>query len=177
MEIVIKDGRREAFVAHPTTQAVISAIAALKEADFAPKSFLDIGCASGILSLAALDAWPDITGIATDCSRQALKDFQENTEKLARAGQVRAVRSESPEEQAIQQHAPFDLLMANVLASYHIRHAKTLHTLCAHGGYAIISGLRAWEQAGVEEALLLAGFIPKATLQSEAWVSLVVQKG
>jgi release factor glutamine methyltransferase len=48
-----------------------------------PKRILDLGTGSGALLLAALDQWPDATGVGIDASEAALKIAKRNADRIA----------------------------------------------------------------------------------------------
>jgi release factor glutamine methyltransferase len=49
-----------------------------------PKRILDLGTGSGALLLAALDQWPDATGVGIDASEAALEIAKRNADRIAR---------------------------------------------------------------------------------------------
>lgn len=48
-----------------------------------PRTILDLGTGSGALLLAALDQWPDATGVGIDASQQALDIARRNADRIA----------------------------------------------------------------------------------------------
>jgi release factor glutamine methyltransferase len=48
-----------------------------------PKRILDLGTGSGALLLAALDEWPDATGVGVDASEAALEIARQNADRIA----------------------------------------------------------------------------------------------
>ncbi|HEY0715457.1 MAG TPA: 50S ribosomal protein L11 methyltransferase, partial [Polyangia bacterium] len=62
--IDLDPGRAFGTGAHPSTRLVIRAMESLAAAGVNPKSFLDLGCGSGILAIAAHRLWPNAQGLA-----------------------------------------------------------------------------------------------------------------
>ncbi len=57
-----------------------------------PKTILDLGTGSGALLLAALDEWPEATGIGVDASDDSLAMARANADLLGMAGRARIER-------------------------------------------------------------------------------------
>jgi release factor glutamine methyltransferase len=57
--------------------------------DSAPRRILDLGTGSGALLLAALDEWPDATGVGVDISDAALAVASANAQSLGMAGRAK----------------------------------------------------------------------------------------
>lgn len=75
----------------------------------APATILDLGTGPGTLLLAALDQWPEATGLGVDRSPQALAMARANAARLAMAGRARFVEG----DWAAGIEARFDLILAN----------------------------------------------------------------
>ena len=96
------------LVPRPDSETLIEAALALFGAD-GPATILDLGTGPGTLLLAALDQWPEATGLGVDRSDTALKYARSNAERLGFAGRARFRRgdwSEGLEER-------FDLILCN----------------------------------------------------------------
>jgi release factor glutamine methyltransferase len=78
------------LVPRPDSEVLIeSAIGHLGRAPEGPKRILDLGTGPGTLILAALDIWPDATGVGVDVSRQALSYATANARRLGFESRVR----------------------------------------------------------------------------------------
>lgn len=173
-DFTIQDARGESFVAHPSTQGALSALDWLNEEIDNQLNILDIGCGSGVLSLAASQYWPKARIIATDISPKALVDCSANVAACGLADRITCVRSESAGEAAIVAHAPYSLIMANVLAAYHIRNAAHYQRISGHGAWLILSGIMAWEAEQVVMAAAMVGFQPQSEFRQGEWVSVAL---
>ena len=71
-----------ALVPRPDSEALIASAIEHFEAAAGPKRILDLGTGPGTLLLAALDIWPDATGLGVDVSRQALSYASANARRL-----------------------------------------------------------------------------------------------
>ena len=70
------------LIPRPDSETLIDAAVA-HFGDVRPKRILDLGTGSGALLLAALDQWPEATGIGIDASEGALVVAQRNAERIA----------------------------------------------------------------------------------------------
>lgn len=79
------------LVPRPDSEVLIaSAIEHFEES--APKRILDLGTGPGTLLLAALDVWPQATGLGIDVSRQALAYAAANARRLGFEGRVKLMQ-------------------------------------------------------------------------------------
>jgi len=78
-------------------------------ADRAPATILDLGTGPGTLLLAALDQWPEATGLGVDRSRRALAMAHANAERLGLTPRARFVEG----DWATGIDSRFDLILAN----------------------------------------------------------------
>ncbi len=137
-----------------------------------PRSFLDVGCGSGILSIAArrlgatrvvgLDIDPDALTVA----RRNLGLNRLSREILLVNGSMACCR------------AGFDLIAANLDAKTLLRHREPLWTSLTQGGLAILSGMLAEEAPGVLAAFKEAGFhlMAEKADHEEGWASVLLKK-
>lgn len=70
------------LVPRPDSEVLISSAIEHFEGTEGPKRILDLGTGPGTLLLAALDVWPDATGIGIDVSRRALSYASANARRL-----------------------------------------------------------------------------------------------
>ena len=97
------------LIPRPDSEVLIaSAIEHFEGAD-GPKRILDLGTGPGTLLLAALDLWPDATGVGVDSSRQALSYAASNSRRLG--FEARAKLSVGDWAKGIKEK--FDLILCN----------------------------------------------------------------
>jgi release factor glutamine methyltransferase len=70
------------LVPRPDSEVLIASAIEHFESTAGPKRVLDLGTGPGTLLLAALDIWPEATGIGVDVSRQALSYASANARRL-----------------------------------------------------------------------------------------------
>jgi release factor glutamine methyltransferase len=80
------------LVPRPDSEVLISSAIAHFEGGAGPKRILDLGTGPGTLLLAALDIWPEATGLGVDLSRQALSYASANARRLGFEGRLKLVQ-------------------------------------------------------------------------------------
>jgi len=76
----------------------------------------------------------------------------------------------------IAQHAPYDLVFANILAAPLVFLAPEIGQALRSGGVAILSGLLRTQEERVLEAYLPLGFVVEQTIHHDAWTALQLRK-
>ena len=173
--VLIDPGQAFGTGTHPTTQMCLTAIEDYLQPD---DTILDLGCGSGILSIAALKLGAKRAyGFDTDANtiREAYNNARANsvTDRLLLAqGSVAAVR----------RRANYSLVVVNILSSVIIRFLEDgLTKTIAHGGKMILSGMISEQVPEVLAAIqasdteLLARKIARdGGSQDSTWVTLIV---
>jgi release factor glutamine methyltransferase len=77
------------LVPRPDSEVLIASAIEHFEGTEGPKRILDLGTGPGTLVLAALDVWPDATGLGVDVSRSALSYASANARRLGLEGRVK----------------------------------------------------------------------------------------
>ena len=136
---------------HPTTRACLDAIDALA-VEGTDRSFLDVGCGSGILSIAAaLEGFRDVHGFDND--PDAVRNANENAE----ANGLGALFSDG--DLSVPGPAtPADVVAANVLAPVLVRFAREVGALVNPDGRLILSGILDEQYDEVRAAYAALGF-------------------
>ncbi len=101
---------------------------------------LDMGCGSGILSIAMAKTWR-VPVLASDIDDEAERVTRFNARRNGVQPLVRAVSGPGYRSRAVSQAAPYDLIVANILARPLISMAGDLARHLAPGGWAVLSGL------------------------------------
>jgi release factor glutamine methyltransferase len=81
------------LVPRPDSEALIASAIEHFEGT-GPKRILDLGTGPGTLLLAALDIWPDATGLGVDVSRQALSYASANARRLGFEGRTKLMQGD-----------------------------------------------------------------------------------
>lgn len=144
---------------HATTRACLEFIDSLAVQN-PDRSFLDVGCGSGILSIAAaLCGFREVAGF--DIDPDAVRNANENAEKNGVA--VEYVRgdlsntSPLPDVHKTGDRA-FDVVAANVLGPVLVKFAPAIASLVAHSGSLILSGILDEQYPEVRETYGRLGF-------------------
>ncbi len=97
------------LVPRPDSEVLIASAIEHFEGGEGPKRILDLGTGPGTLVLAALDVWPDATGLGIDVSRSALSYAAANARRLGIDGRVKFKLGNWAK--AVQES--FDLILCN----------------------------------------------------------------
>jgi ribosomal protein L11 methyltransferase len=169
--IELDPGRAFGTGAHPSTRLVIGALERLAAGGHAVEHFLDLGCGSGILAIAAARLWPAAAGLALDLDPEAAACTREN---LAR-NQVTTVVAETGAVDDAAPTRPFDLVMANIQRDVLEGLAGRLHAVLARHGRLVLSGLLTSDVAPVRVVYERVGFAVLAQDEEGEWGSLLLQ--
>jgi len=131
---------------HDTTAGCLAALDRLEVAGKRFANIADIGTGTGLLAFAAMALWPDAKAIATDIDEIAVRVSEENAAingvKVGHGpGQLLLAVADGMDHALIKARAPYDLLIANILAGPLIELAPSFATSVAPGGSVILAGL------------------------------------
>lgn len=144
---------------HATTRACLEFIDSLAVQD-PDRSFLDVGCGSGILSIAAaLCGFREVAGF--DIDPDAVRNANENAEKNGVA--VEYVRGDLSNTSPLSDvhktgDRAFDVVAANVLGPVLVKFAPAIASLVAPSGSLILSGILDEQYPEVRETYGRLGF-------------------
>jgi ribosomal protein L11 methyltransferase len=152
---------------HPTTRLCLAAIERLDDDDrIAGRRVLDVGCGSGILAIAAARLGAGkVVGVDTDPI--AVEATTANARRNRVTRRVRARLGTLPSGEA-----PFDVVLANLIASLLVRLAPQLHDELTPGGTLVASGIFVDRAAEVRAALDAVGLSVGTTTSEGDWVAL-----
>ena len=147
---------------HDTTAGCLIALDRLEVAGKRFSNIADIGTGTGLLAFAALALWPDAKAIATDIDPIAIDVSEENAKingvKLSHgAGELLLATAEGMDHPLIAARAPFDLLIANILAGPLIELAPAFAKSVAPGASVVLAGLLDTQADAVAEAYVAQG--------------------
>jgi len=150
---------------HPTTRLCLLALEA--KADRGPLGrVLDVGCGSGILSIAAVKLGAT-RALGVDIDPIAIEATLANARHNRLGSRIRAREGTIPSGQEA-----FDLVLANLIASVLIEHAATLADELVTGGTLIASGIFRDREPDVVRALEGAGLHVTDRWAESDWVAL-----
>ncbi len=159
---------------HETTALCLAALSELaKRRRF--KRVLDLGCGTGLLAIGAAKLWRKQV-IASDIDPVAVGVTRENARANGAAPLVRAVTADGLTHTAIRRRAPFDLIVANILASPLTQLAPAIVRSLTKGGMLVLSGLLANQENLVVSFYTPHGLILRARRRDGPWSALVLEK-
>jgi ribosomal protein L11 methyltransferase len=136
---------------------------------------LDLGTGSGVLAIAAAKGLcGDI--LATDIDPIAIKVAKANFARNGVAPEVTAITAAGLAHPAIAARAPFDLIVANILAGPLLKLAPGIARVAANGGHLILSGLLDDQAREVRGRYLAQGFALEARMSLEGWTALHMRR-
>ncbi len=160
---------------HPTTRLCLAALEELGDrglltrgaADDGPARVLDVGSGSGILSIAAAKLGAGSV-LAVDVDPIAVQASTSNARRNRLARVIRAREGSAPSGDG----RPFDVVLANLIASLLITLADGLVTDLRPGGVLIASGIFANREADVVAAFEARGLVIDRRWYEGDWVAL-----
>lgn len=131
---------------HATTAGCLAALDKLEREGARFANIADIGSGTGLLAFAALALWPEAKCIASDIDGQAIAVACENAAinqvKLGHgAGELLLAEADGMDSQLLAARAPFDLIVANILAGPLIDFAPDFAKALAPDGTIVLAGL------------------------------------
>jgi len=142
---------------HATTAGCLEALDRLERDGKSFVNIADIGTGTGLLAFAALALWPEARAIATDIDPVAIDVSRDNAAingvKLGHSeGELLLAVADGMDSAMLTARAPFDLLIANILAGPLIELASAFVRALAPGGTIILAGLLDTQADAVAEA-------------------------
>ena len=137
---------------HETTAGCLIMLDRMRRVGMRFGNVADIGTGTGLLAFAALHLWPRAYATASDIDPVAVEISAANAAANGIAtgkgqGQLALYTAAGVDHPAIATRAPYDLLIANILAGPLIELAPSLCALVEEGGTIVLAGLLN-EQAG-----------------------------
>ncbi len=157
---------------HGTTVGCLEAFDKLLETETFEK-VLDVGCGTGVLAIAAAKTGSPIA-VGTDIDEPSARIANENAE--INDAKCDFYFADGLSDPRIAQHAPYDLVFANILAAPLVHLAPEIGGALKSGGVAILSGLLRTQEDRVLEAYLPLGFKVEQTIHHDAWSALQLRK-
>jgi ribosomal protein L11 methyltransferase len=141
---------------------------------YRPRRMLDLGTGTGVLAIAAAKALKTPV-LATDIDARAVQVAQDNARLNGVGDLVEAAHATGFGSPRFAARAPFDLVLANILANPLRALAPSMARHLAPGAIVILSGLLPPHARGVIAAYRAQGVMPIRRIELEGWCSLLMQ--
>lgn len=166
---------------HETTSGCLAMLDTLKKQGKRFELIADIGTGTGLLAFAACHLWPrayltasDIDPVSVDVTRD---NALLNGYPLGMGqGQIALCVASGTDHPMIQQRAPNDLIIANILAGPLIELAPSFAQIIREGGALILAGLLNTQAAAVVSAYRKLGFRLQMRSDTGDWPCLMLIK-
>ncbi|MBW3095903.1 50S ribosomal protein L11 methyltransferase [Pseudohoeflea coraliihabitans] len=139
-----------------------------------PARILDLGTGSGVLAIAAARLVPARV-LATDIDPVATAVARDNMRINQVMSRVTTLTAGGLNDPKITRAAPFDLIIANILARPLMTLAPKIAAARAPGGAVILSGILATQRWKVLAAYQAQGLYHVRTLWRDGWVTLLLR--
>jgi len=157
---------------HETTALCLAALSDLAtRRSF--RNVLDLGCGTGLLAIGAAKLWKRRV-LASDIDPVAVEVTRENARANGVAPLVAAVTADGLTSPVLSVGAPYDLIIANILASPLTQLAPSIQKALAPGAMLVLSGL-----LNNQEKLVTSFYQNlrlRATRRAGPWSALVLEK-
>ncbi|HEY5299103.1 MAG TPA: 50S ribosomal protein L11 methyltransferase [Acetobacteraceae bacterium] len=157
---------------HGSTRGCLRALESVRRR---PRRILDLGTGSGILAMAAARRF-NVRVRATDLDPWSVRLTRRNARANGVGRLVDARLADGWRSRFVREGAPYDLVLANILARPLALMASDLAAHIAPGGSAILAGLLASQARGVLAAHRRAGLVLVEHLREGPWTTLVLRR-
>ena len=166
---------------HETTSGCLAMLDRLKRQGKHFDLIADIGTGTGLLAFAAQHLWPRAYITASDIDPVSVDVTEANAAANNIAvgtgqGEVALCVASGTDHPLIRQRAPYDLVIANILAGPLIELAPALSEITAEGGALILAGLLDTQAAAVVQAYRRLGFRLQKRQDTGDWPCLMLVK-
>ena len=134
---------------HGTTAGCLAMLDRMADRRF--ETVVDLGTGTGLLAFAARHLWPEAQVMATDIDPVAIEVAQENAALNGVEG-VAFVVADGARDPRIAAAAPFDLIVANILAGPLVAMAGEIAAIAAPHATIVLAGLLATQAEKVRAA-------------------------
>jgi ribosomal protein L11 methyltransferase len=157
---------------HETTALCLAVLSDLaKERSF--RNVMDLGCGTGLLAIGAAKLWKRPV-LASDIDPVAVDVTRDNARANGVAPLIRAVTADGLTNPVLADGAPYDLLIANILAGPLTQLAPGIVKALAPGAMLVLSGLLRNQEALVTSFYRDLRFIGRR--RDGPWSALVLEK-
>lgn len=160
---------------HGTTRGCLMALHSLMKSGFQPRRIADIGAGTGVLAMAAATVWRRRC-LASDIDEVAVATARANARANRLGPLIATVRAAGFKAPRLRAGAPYDLILANILANPLKGLAAAMRAHLAPGGVVVLSGILNTQCAGVEAVYRGHGFARLRITSDGDWSTLVLRR-
>jgi ribosomal protein L11 methyltransferase len=148
---------------HATTTGCLAMLDALKRSGARFDHIVDIGTGTGLLAFTANHLWPRAYVTASDIDPVSVDVAADNARVNGvtlgqQPGRVALCAASGTDHEMIQRRAPYDLIIANILAGPLIELAPAFAAIARDGATLILAGLLSTQKEAVAKAYRSYGF-------------------
>lgn len=166
---------------HETTAACLAMLDLTKHEGLVVRNHADIGTGTGLLAFAAMHLWPKAKATASDIDYVCAGVVEDNcalngVPMGAGGGELTMVIAPGTDDALLQARAPYDLLIANILAGPLVKLAPDFAAVTSPGGSLLLAGLLQTQEAEVRTAYRKQGFRLARRVTNGDWSILWMRK-
>lgn len=166
---------------HETTMGCLETLDELKRRGRHFRNIVDVGTGTGLLAFAARHLWPDAKIIASDIDPVAVQVSRDNARSNGirtggRRDAVRLLASNGLDHVELQRRAPYDLIVANILAGPLVALAPQIAAAATSGTILVLAGLLDEQKAEVVSGYARNGFRLRQARREHQWPCLTLVK-
>jgi ribosomal protein L11 methyltransferase len=160
---------------HATTQGCLEAIDRLAHRH-AFRRILDLGSGTGLLAIAAARVWPAARIVASDIDPIAIDVARINAALNGARTRIGFAIAAGLDHPRLRAGAPYDLILANILAGPLVRLAPRMAHAIRPGGIAVLSGILGEQAREVIGVYAMAGFRLLRRNIDHNWATLTLRR-
>jgi len=166
---------------HETTTGCLLMLDQLKRRGLVFRDMLDLGTGTGLLAFAAMHLWPRAYSTASDIDPISIDVTRENAEINGismgnREGRLALAVAPGMAHRLLRHRAPYDLIIANILAGPLIDMAAPIANALDEGGTLILAGLLDSQAERVARAYRRQGLRLAGRIDRGDWPTLRLVK-
>jgi ribosomal protein L11 methyltransferase len=166
---------------HETTTGCLTMLDAMRRRGARVENLIDLGTGTGLLAFAAMHLWPRAYATATDIDPVAIEVTAENAEANGvplglSMGRLALAVADGTADALVQRRAPYDLVIANILAGPLIALAPDIAAIAAAKSQLVLAGLLATQAEAVARAYRRQGYRLAERLDLGDWAILRLRK-
>lgn len=166
---------------HATTAGCLAMLDTMKRSGVIPRNLADIGTGTGLLAFAALTLWPRALATASDIDPACLGVVEDNAAANGFSigggpGKLTMVVADGMHHPLLRARAPYDLLIANILAGPLVELAPDFAGAVTPGGNLLLAGLLRTQEPRVRQAYRREGFRLASRVKNGDWSILWLRR-